>query len=140
MRKSVLAIFAHPDDTEFMCAGALSLLNKKGWSVHIDTLTPGDKGTSVHSRKEINNIGKAEAVNTAKFLDGIYPCLSYNQRNWLKAHPKLDEYILSMKQFAETRGKEISTRYAEGFRQHLGHGYTHDNILKEIPGDLIVIK
>jgi LmbE family N-acetylglucosaminyl deacetylase len=250
MRKSVLAIFSHPDDAEFMCAGTLSLLNKNGWSVHIATLTPGDKGTSVHSREEISNIRKAEAVNAAKFLGGTYHCLESedvyilydretinkttalirrihpaivftaspsdymidhevtsmivqtacfssgiknmevieepfepipylyysdplegkdklgnpiqpsiyvditdeigikekmiachkSQRNWLKAHHQLDEYVLSMIQFAETRGKEINTRYAEGFRQHLGHGYPQDNILKKILGDLILIK
>ena len=45
-----------------------------------------------------------------------------------------------MKRFSEQRGKEINTGYAEGFRQHLGHGYPHDNILKTILGDLVVIK
>ena len=63
-----------------------------------------------------------------------------SQRNWLMKHHKVDEYILSMKRFAESRGSEINTRYAEGFRQHLGHGYPQNNILKEILGDLVVIK
>jgi len=55
-------------------------------------------------------------------------------------HHKMDEYILSMKRFAESRGKEIYTQYAEGFRQHLGHGYPHTNILKELLGELVVKK
>ena len=63
-----------------------------------------------------------------------------SQRNWLLKHHKVDEYILSMKSFARMRGKEINTRYAEGFRQHLGHGYQQDNILKEILDSLVVIK
>jgi LmbE family N-acetylglucosaminyl deacetylase len=63
-----------------------------------------------------------------------------SQRNWLMEHHKMDEYIISMKRFSEQRGKEINTGYAEGFRQHLGHGYPHDNILKNILGDLVVIK
>jgi len=41
MKKRVLAIFAHPDDVELMCAGTLSLLKKKGWEIHIATMTPG---------------------------------------------------------------------------------------------------
>ena len=61
-----------------------------------------------------------------------------SQRNWLLTHHKVDEYILSMKRFAKQRGREISTMYAEGFRQHLGHGYPQKNILKEILGDLIL--
>jgi LmbE family N-acetylglucosaminyl deacetylase len=39
MKKRVLAIFAHPDDVELMCAGTLSLLKKKGWEIHIATMT-----------------------------------------------------------------------------------------------------
>ncbi len=63
-----------------------------------------------------------------------------SQRNWLLEHHKIDEYILAMKRFAEMRGKEIDGQYAEGFRQHLGHGYPQENILKEILGNLVVIK
>ena len=63
-----------------------------------------------------------------------------SQRNWLMVHHKMDQYIISMKRFGEQRGKEIETGYAEGFRQHLGHGYQQDNILEEILGRLVVIK
>ena len=63
-----------------------------------------------------------------------------SQREWLRKHHKMDQYILAMKQFAGHRGEEIGTQYAEGFRQHLGHGYPQDNILKEMIGDLVVIK
>jgi hypothetical protein len=62
------------------------------------------------------------------------------QRDWLLKHHKIDEYILAMKRFSEQRGKEISTKYAEGFRQHLGHGYPQNNILYEILDKLVVIK
>lgn len=62
-----------------------------------------------------------------------------SQRNWLLVHHKMDEYILSMKRFGELRGKSINVPYAEGFRQHLGHGYPQDNILKEIiPGKVVL--
>jgi hypothetical protein len=54
-------------------------------------------------------------------------------------HHNVDEYILLMKRFAEMRGKEISTGFAEGFRQHLGHGYPQNNRLKEILGDLVTV-
>lgn len=247
MEKIVLAIFAHPDDAEFMCAGTLSLLKKAGWSIHIATMAPGDKGTTEYSREDVSFIRKAEATNAAKLIGGTYYCLDFedvyifykcdtinkttalirkirpsivftaspsdymidhevtsqivqtacfstgiknmevdedpfepipylyycdpmegkdkfgndihpsiyvnvtsdillkekmlscheSQRNWLLQHHKMDEYILYMKRFAEQRGKEINTKYAEGFRQHLGHGYQQNNILKEILGDLV---
>lgn len=63
-----------------------------------------------------------------------------SQREWLLKHHKMDEYIHSMKRFGEMRGEEIKTKYAEGFRQHLGHGYPHGNILKEKLGNLVIIK
>jgi len=62
-----------------------------------------------------------------------------SQRNWLLMHHKMDEYVLSMKRFGAQRGEKINAAYAEGFRQHLGHGYPQHNVLKEIFGDLLVI-
>ena len=62
-----------------------------------------------------------------------------SQRNWLLAHHEIDKYILFMKQFAEQRGMEINTKFAEGFRQHLGHCYPQGNKLKEILGGLVTI-
>ncbi len=60
-----------------------------------------------------------------------------SQRNWLLAHHGIDEYIISMKRTAQKRGKEAGFRYAEGFRQHLGHAYPSNNILKEILKNLV---
>jgi len=248
MHKIVLGIFAHPDDAEIMAAGTLSLLKKAGWSVHIATMTPGDKGSSEFSREEISLTRKAEAANSAALLDGIYhclefediylmydrhainsttalirrvqpgmvitaspadymadhemtgkivqtacfssgiknmdvsePCLDYtpvlyycdpmdgmdimgkavepsvyvdisdemplkermlgcheSQREWLKKHHKMDEYIDAMKRFSAARGAEIGVRYAEGYRQHLGHGYPRENLLEEVLGSFVM--
>ena len=55
-----------------------------------------------------------------------------SQRNWLLAHHKVDEYLLAMKSIARARGDESGFKYAEGFRQHLGHGFPQDNILGKI--------
>lgn len=249
MEKNVLGIFAHPDDAEIVCAGTLSLMKKAGWTIHIATMTPGDKGTAELSRDEISKIRKEEAAKSAALLEGIYHCLEFedayivydrdtinkttklirrvrpaavftaspsdymldhemtslivqtacfcagiknmevdeipfeavpylfycdplegkdkfgnpiqpsfyvdiseemsikekmlsshkSQRDWLMAHHKMDEYILSMKRFGEQRGKEVNVKYAEGFRQHLGHGYPQNNILKDLlPPSLII--
>ena len=77
MNKSVLGIFAHPDDAEFVCAGTLSLLKKAGWNIHIATMTPGDKGSATLSRKEISAVRKNEAASAASLLDGTYHCLEF---------------------------------------------------------------
>lgn len=60
-----------------MCAGTLSLLKKSGWTVHIATMTPGDKGSAEHSREEISRIRKAEAAESARLLGGTYHCLGF---------------------------------------------------------------
>lgn len=246
--KTVLGLFAHPDDAEFMCAGTLALLHKEGWDIHIATMAPGDCGSAEYSREEISRIRKAEAANSVKVLDGSYYCLECSdvfiiydkptllkaiellrkvhptivftpspsdyfvdhedtsrlvwtacfacgipnieiagvepfepvpylyymdpvegkdkfgddiepgifvditsvietkermlcchesQRNWLLTHHGMDEYVISMKRFSQHRGKQINTNYAEGFRQHLGHAFPQDNILKSVLGDLV---
>ena len=39
---------------------------------------------------------------------------------------------------ASLRGSEVSICCAEGFRQHLGHGYPSENILKEVLGEFVI--
>lgn len=239
--KTVLAIVAHPDDAEFLCAGTLALLKEKGWSIEIATMTRGDCGSRQHSREKISEIRKKEAVSAAEILNARYHCLECDdiflmydkptllktislirkvkpslvltmspscymvdhettsrlvqtacfsagivniktddtspyyyipylyyldpidgkdifgnevkastivnisdtmeikekmllchksQQRWLMAHHGMDEYIHSMKETSKKRGMEISTKYAEGFRQHLGHAFPQDNVLK----------
>lgn len=54
-----------------------------------------------------------------------------SQRSWLMSHNGIDEYIIAMKNFSSKRGSDINVDYAEGFRQHVGHAYPKNNILKE---------
>ena len=63
-------------------------------------------------------------------------CCHASQRNWLMAHHGMDEYIISMKTWGKKRGELIGVPFAEGFRQHLGHAYPQDNILKKELKDL----
>jgi hypothetical protein len=45
-----------------------------------------------------------------------------------------------MKRHAENRGREVNVMYAEGFRQHLGHSFPQDNILKKQLGELCIVR
>jgi len=67
-------------------------------------------------------------------------CCHQSQRNWLLEHHGIDEYVQSMRRFAESRGKLINRRFAEGFRQHLGHAFPQENILKSQLAGLVQIK
>jgi LmbE family N-acetylglucosaminyl deacetylase len=58
-----------------------------------------------------------------------------SQRDWLKAHHGMDEYIDAMKRISAQRGSEMGAQYAEGFIQHQGHAYPHNDLLAELFGD-----
>ncbi len=60
-----------------------------------------------------------------------------SQREWLLKHHGMDEYLRSMREWGAARGAEVGVAYAEGFRQHLGHAYPHDNLLGETLGALL---
>jgi N-acetylglucosamine malate deacetylase 1 len=74
----VLAVMAHPDDVELLCAGTLILLKRAGWDVHIATMTAGDMGSMKHSSAAISKIRRKEAAASAKLLGAGYTCLGFN--------------------------------------------------------------
>jgi hypothetical protein len=41
----------------------------------------------------------------------------------------MDHYLVAMRDFAKARGALAGIGAGEGFRQHMGHGYPHENIL-----------
>ncbi|MGA3324052.1 MAG: PIG-L family deacetylase [Terriglobia bacterium] len=53
-----------------------------------------------------------------------------SQREWLRSHHGMDEYLNQMEAWAAGYGNESGFAYAEGFRQHLGHGYPREPILQ----------
>jgi LmbE family N-acetylglucosaminyl deacetylase len=55
-----------------------------------------------------------------------------SQRDWLRAHHGVDEYIDSMKRLAAQRGRRIGKPFAEGFVQHRGHAYPRNDLLAEL--------
>ena len=67
-----------------------------------------------------------------------------SQRNWLRAHHGMDEYLDSIRRFNGSLGQRASIvsrrliSYAEGFRQHLGHAYPNENIIATILGENVI--
>jgi len=252
MNAVALAILAHPDDAEFLCAGTLTRLRKeKGWAIHIASMTPGDCGSAEHGPEEIARIRRGEGKAAAAAIGATYHCLEerdlrviYNepaiekvtrllnqvapqvvfthspddyhldheqtsklvraatfaapipnflhnrpgaderhspldhiphlfycdpvegkdafgvaivpafridisgviedktrmlaghesQRAWLRKHHGVDNLLDEMKQWGAAQGQAAGVKYAEGFRQHLGHSYPQDNILALLLG------
>ncbi|MAE63755.1 MAG: LmbE family protein [Phycisphaeraceae bacterium] len=247
-RKVAMCLMAHPDDCELLAAGTLALLARKGWKVHIVTMTPGDAGSMELPPEEISAVRRAEGAAGAKVIGAAYHCLESrdlyvtfdektlrraveltrsiaptliithslncymmdheitaqiarsvsfayavpnvasgpvlpgstiphlyyadaiegmdaygrpiepttyidirrsmatktkmlkchaSQRQWLMKHHGMDQYVTSMQHWCAKRGEQVGVPVAEGFRQHLGHPYPHDCILKKQLGSLV---
>jgi LmbE family N-acetylglucosaminyl deacetylase len=64
-----------------------------------------------------------------------------SQRAWLRAQHGEDEYLLWMRRVGADRARDFRSRrvrYAEGFRQHLGHGFPRQDHLTAALGARVV--
>jgi N-acetylglucosamine malate deacetylase 1 len=59
---NVLAIAAHPDDTELCCAGTLALLARQGLDVGVADLTRGEMGTRGTPETRLTEAGEAAKI------------------------------------------------------------------------------
>lgn len=81
-----LALMAHPDDAEFLCAGTLIRLAALGWEIHIATATPGDCGTMSEDAWAISARRTGEARQAAALIRATYHCL--DERDGLVVYDK----------------------------------------------------
>ncbi len=70
--KRVLAVGAHPDDVEIMCAGTLLGLRALGCEIHVVSLTLGDCGSADHLPGEIRSIRRREATAACARIGAVY--------------------------------------------------------------------
>jgi LmbE family N-acetylglucosaminyl deacetylase len=55
-----------------------------------------------------------------------------SQREWLRAHHGVDEYLLAMERWTRERGALAGVSHGEGFRQYRGHPYPESPLLQEL--------
>jgi len=67
---SALALFAHPDDAEYMCGGTVAVWTREGTEVHYVIVTDGSAGSNEPGavRAEISKVRKREQKAAAKVL------------------------------------------------------------------------
>ena len=65
---NILAVGAHPDDIEILCAGTLALYARQGHSVSMAAFTCGNMGDLEVPPAELAGIRKAEAQAAAEIL------------------------------------------------------------------------
>jgi LmbE family N-acetylglucosaminyl deacetylase len=85
------------------------------------TLAPTAPTTYVDISREIDRKIEALACHAS-------------QREWLRSHHGMDEYIDSMKRHSAQRGGEAGVAYAEAFVQHRGHPFPQSDLLADIFG------
>lgn len=71
---TILAIHAHPDDVEHLCAGTLALLAAAGHAVKIVTVTAGECGSDETDLPATAGIRRAEAAAAAALIGADYAC------------------------------------------------------------------
>ena len=69
---SVLALFAHPDDIEFVAAGTLLLLKAKGWDLHYMNLCDGCGGSVQMDAATTAQTRLKEARSAAQILGATF--------------------------------------------------------------------
>ena len=57
-----------------------------------------------------------------------------SQREWLREHHGMDEYIESMKRQGAIRGHQLGVEYAEAFVLHAGHPFPQADLLGQLFG------
>jgi LmbE family N-acetylglucosaminyl deacetylase len=63
-----------------------------------------------------------------------------SQRDWLRAHHGIDEYLEQARRWGARYGRESGFDYAEGLRQHLGHGYPREPLLQNALDSIIITR
>lgn len=69
---AVLAIAAHPDDIEFVMAGTMLQLGRRGWDLHYFNIANGSRGSMVMDRQECARTRLAEAQAAAEVLGATF--------------------------------------------------------------------
>ncbi len=77
-KKKILAVGAHPDDVEIMCAGTLFLLCDLGYEIHVATMSLGDCGSMDRGAQEIRRIRRDEAEDACRILGATYHYVGFN--------------------------------------------------------------
>jgi len=123
---NILAIGAHPDDLELLCAGTLAKLAQSGHQIFMAHVTTGDKGGKL-SRNKLAHIRGEEAKASAKIigaksLGGICGDLELYNNNEFK------EKMINM--ILETRPNVIITHANNDY--HPDHRITSELVLEAV--------
>lgn len=85
---NVLAIGAHPDDVEFLCAGTLALYADRGHAVFVAIATNGNVGSPTLSKDEIAAVRRQEAEASCSLIGACLIWMDFDDE-WLFDTPEV---------------------------------------------------
>lgn len=94
------------------------------------------EGVDIYGREAVPHF-YVDISDQLKLKEKLLACHE-SQRNWLKEHHGMDEYLENMRRWGRQQAEHASEicgrkiKLAEGYCQHLGHAYPKDNPLAEL--------
>jgi LmbE family N-acetylglucosaminyl deacetylase len=120
MKKTLLAIFAHPDDEAFGPAGTLAEFSNT-YDVQLVCVTNGEKGENRNSVSDLKELRKKEVQKSAEIL-GISHIHFLNFPDGSLNNSIYPDMCRSFKEIiATTNAEELMTFEPLGFSGHLDH-------------------
>jgi len=98
----VLAVVAHPDDAELLCAGTLARARADGATVGVCVLCAGDKGQPAEPIANLAAVRRREATAAAKMLDGIASFAGFPDGELADGRPQRRKLLRLVRAFAPT--------------------------------------
>lgn len=99
------------------------------WLYYCDPI----EGNDPYSGTQVQPTVRTDITNVIERKTEMLACHA-SQREWLRSHHGIDEYIEAMKRLSAQRGQELGTNYAEAFVQHRGHPYPQSDLIHELLG------
>jgi LmbE family N-acetylglucosaminyl deacetylase len=98
----VLAVVAHPDDAELLCAGTLARARAEGAAIGICVLCRGDKGQPAKPIPNLAGVRRREMAAAARLLGAELFCAGVSDANLSDAGVTRQKLIAIFRQFRPT--------------------------------------
>ncbi len=133
---NILAIGAHPDDIEYMCAGTLLKYRQAGHNIFIALTTSGNIGSNLHeSREAIAAIREKEQLAAAKYYDAQVKFLRFDDEG-LQDTPETRRAVINAIRWANP-DVILTNAYWDTSTDHAMTGRIVSQVLLSLPGNLI---
>ena len=95
---NILAIGAHPDDSEMQCAGTRALYAQQGHRVFMAVATTGNVGSPTHSREEIAAIRHKEQQASCAMIGAELIWMDFDDEWLFNDRPTRERFIDAIRQ------------------------------------------